>query len=80
MNIRENQEFLDMHDFSLPGITSSPFVFPSRLPLEYERDYSNNDKDYHQPFCDFHSEAGYPLQAHNEKNQSKYKENYCKIN
>jgi hypothetical protein len=47
--------------------------------LQYERNYGNYNEDYYEPFCDFHSETGYPLHAHYKKNQSKNKENYRKI-
>ena len=55
------------------------FFVPSRIPLQYERDDGNYNEDYYEPFCDFHGETGYSLQAQYKKNQSKYKENYRKI-
>jgi hypothetical protein len=58
-----------------------PFCFlsPQGSPLQQERDYGNNNEDYYEPFCDFHSETGYPPHTHYEKYQSKYKEDYRKI-
>jgi hypothetical protein len=68
-----------MHYFFLNGIARFHLVFSLKDPLQYERDYGNNNEDYYEPFCDFHSETGYPPHAHDKKNQSKYKENYRKI-
>jgi hypothetical protein len=55
------------------------FLVPARIPLQYERDYGNDNEDDYEPFCDFHSETGYPPCAQDKKNQSKNKENYRKI-
>jgi hypothetical protein len=49
------------------------------IPLQQECDYGDNNKDYYEPFCDFHAETGYPFHAHDKKHQGKDQENYCKI-
>jgi hypothetical protein len=55
-------------------------AFPSGTALQYERDYGNDNKDYYEPFCDFHSETGYSPSSQYKKNQSQYQEKYGKIN
>jgi hypothetical protein len=72
------------------GVTGNPQFFPawrcqilvfvpSIIPLQYECHNGDNDEDYHEPFCNFHSETGYPSHAQYKKNQGQYKENYRKI-
>ena len=69
-----------MHNFSLNYISRSHFFCSSKnTKSEYERDYRNDNEDYHQPFCDLHGETRDPSQSHNEKNQRKNKKNYCEI-
>ena len=54
-------------------------LFPSKESLQQERDNGNDHEDYHEPFCDFHRETGYPPCPQNKGNQGEYKENYRKI-
>ena len=52
---------------------------PADIPLEYERDYRNDNEDYYKPFCDFHREPGYPPPAQDKKYQSQDKEQYREV-
>ena len=54
-------------------------LFPVGPVLQQERYYGYYNEDYYEPFCDFHSETGYPLHAQDEKDQSQYKEYYREI-
>jgi hypothetical protein len=65
-----------MRRYTIFSCMASPdpscFFVPSRIPLQYKRDDGNYNEDYYEPFCDFHGETGYSLQAQYKKNQSKY--------
>jgi hypothetical protein len=52
-------------------------LFISAIPLQQECDYGDNNKDYYEPFCDFHAETSYPFHAHDKKHKGKDQENYC---
>jgi hypothetical protein len=67
-------------NWGIIGIASSPVDFSYAIPLQDERDYGNDNKDYYEPFCDFHSETGYTFHAHNKKHQGKDKEDNRKVN
>ena len=74
----------DARYFFLHGITGSYLIFCFcnfilQGSPKYERYYGNYNEDYYEPFCDFHSETGYSLHAHDKKHQSKNKEDYRKI-
>ena len=56
------------------------FYFPHRNPLQQERDYGYDHEDYHEPFCNFHGEPGYPPCTQDKENESEYKKNYRQIN